>query len=446
MSSTPPVIAWAESPPSGRTAIVAPAAQRQAEGWVENRPLSAEEINWLWNAVGGVTQRVAKFTAQETAASTLSAGMSCILDEDSEDTPFAQEGFVFNGGGGDGTMDVDSQHVYYCRGNYGERWDREPSGGAPTNRIQYDASGSPTNSNAIVSDGETVFMAVDNRVVAFNAATATQLWDYDHGAEVHDIALVNDTHLVLGGALGTGNVHVRVLSKAAGAASGTYQHSASGAVYAVASNGRQVFIAGDASSYSSGATIRGLIVLGSVLRDEAGEGPNTASTAGMAWDDASFGTTLRKGCLACDRKRLTVIHPQTKLVQVELRSVADGRVLQSRQIAEEPRGVTMDHSFVYVACADTIGSGAVGCCEVYALPELAYCHRIYSDGSVSGGGASNEGVMGIASDGTAVFLNQVGHSIITRHRVPAGSRMWARVDATERQHPPHQQLIPTWGA
>lgn len=448
MSSTPTVIVWAESPPSGRTAIVAPSAQRQAEGWVENRPLSAEEINWLWNAVGGVTQRVAKFATQEDAAETLSEGMSCILDEDSEGEPFAQEGFSVAGGTAEGRIDVDSRYVYITAGAFAERFDRAPSGSTvpPSGRTQYSPSPSGSTARAVVTDGTTVFLAVDDRVVAFDAATASQLWDYDHGAAVHDLALVDDTRVAMCGALGTGNYHVRMLSKSGGAVSGSYQHhSTAGVVYAIASNGRQIFIAGDASDYTSGATIRGLRNVGGLFRAATTEGGATATTSGMAWDDARFGTTVRHAALACDRRRLAVLHPESALVQVELRCAADGTVLQTREIAEEPRGVAMDHSYVYVSCSDSLSTTPTGFVEVYALPDLAYCHRIYSDGSGYTTGDPDEGVFGVASDGTAVFAREVLHGVVTRHRVPAGARLWARVDATDRTQPPFQQLIPTWG-
>jgi hypothetical protein len=245
---------------------------------------------------------------------------------------------------------------------------------------------------------------------------------------------MDGTRIYLVGEAGSGTHHARGVTLSTGAVAWSYQHTATGGdeLWSVATNGKQVFVAGDVSSYSSGASLRALYASNGY--DEANEGGTGADTTGSAWDLSPGWEVTANQCLATDGRCLFVGYASGAVRQLEVRGCADGTVTASLSFAGSVVAVAVDQDHVLVA-------NSASPYKIWAYDKQTLA-PVWSFLNSAAGAPAPEAV---ASDGCAVFCGFT-HTVLSRTltRLYRGNRpgLWRRVDPDEDFLPYRQQIIP----
>lgn len=437
------MLSWCTAP-ADPADIADPGATLKASGWDPGVSVpQGEHLNWLFWACGQLANAsgAMRYTDLQVAildwtelAGTAIEGTFLVDEHDGANAPGTIHTDTDTGQGVT-SVSAAGTLVAYCEDGqllgYAVRRD------TTTAVAQYDLTGAATFDalSRIVTDGKYTAVSYGNFVEVFNALTGVSIYQHDHGAQVYDIAM-DGTRLYYVGALGVGgttdDAQACALTLAAGALVWRYRHGAGAghALYAVASNGRQVFVAGQASDYGSGATIRALDAL--TGNDATGEGGYTAAdTLGLAWDDIQATTSPAYGMtLTTDGASLWCAYGSTAARQIERRGCVDGLVLADAEIAGvNVTCIAVDQRYLLVAHD---GADAV---IAFDKQTLSRSWRWLDP--------AGAGVNAVTSDGCAVF---VGCDTAARRlaRLYRGNQptIYRRVNVANNHLPYRLQAVP----
>lgn len=240
---------------------------------------------------------------------------------------------------------------------------------------------------------------VNTTIMIAAGAPFDMAWDQDH---VYIVS--NDP-----------NGQLIALNRTTGVLVYRYDHSAGFiALESIAvAGGSLLFVGGAASSFASGATLRGIVALtGADAVNEGGLGSSP-----LAWDLVQATPTGNTGVMATDGKRLFV----GEGAAVQQRSMVDGSTVGSTfaPVAATIRGVTVDQDYVYA------NDGAVG--VAFTKSGHAKVWQV-----IFGFGVDRR----MVSDGTAVFFD--------RQRVARGNYgpiRFKKIDPTVATHVALRQVL-----
>lgn len=427
---------------AGAATATKPDDSTLGHGYDPDAVLTAENLTWLLQAFAGIGAHTPLVFASpddailyltyQAASGIIVAGtptyIPCVVDE-------------YDGNHAPGTIhtDTDVGHpvtsvgvsgaaVVYC--SSGQLIGHAVGRDTTTAIASYDLAGAATFDvySRIITDGSRYTICSYGQFVECFTYAGVHVWTYDHGAQVYDIAM-DGTRVYLVGAIGTGSHHARALTLVAGAGVWDYRHSAAGSLYAVATNGRQVFVAGTASSYASGATIRALEA--TTGNDAANEGGTAADTLGLAWDDVQATPIGAWGMTLCtDGPSLFVGYSAAAARQVERRGANDGTILASAEIpTENVLCIAVDQRYLFAAHD---GADAV---VAFEKQTLSRAWRWLEP-------AANP-INAVASDGFAVFAGcDVAARRLTRLYRGNSSTLCRRCDPADDSLPYRLLLVP----
>jgi outer membrane protein assembly factor BamB len=430
---TPPSTrpSWANS--AAPSDIATPPSATQAAGWLGGVKPPHEWVNWWWQLVGQWIDFVAD-TAQvfsdltvavDYADANLSAGdMVVVFEDDNATGPGTREAKNQTGGTGPfGGIDACGDLVVFSIGafdNRGINRDLDGSGPSGSPICNYVRTNSGSN-YAIKTNGNRTVQAYGNYVECFNATTGASIWVFDATVPVADLCIcAGYVYIVHGTTSGAGDATAnRQLHKLAlldGAVQWSLQHGAGSVeLRSVCTNGRQVFVAGQASSYASGANMRA--IRASDGYDATGECNNGADTTGVCWNrvDAVIHGTGR--VFDCDGAMLYSGYPSAATYQLEAIGQGDG--ISAWQIAHtdgtmDAIHVSADQDYVYLCTTDG-GAPANGYLEAYDKRTGALAWR-WADPDETPFPASP---LAAVSDGCKVFV--IGNADQYIYRVSRGN-------------------------
>jgi hypothetical protein len=191
----------------------------------------------------------------------------------------------------------------------------------------------------VFTDGTHAFYIAGTKIASWTVADGTFVWEYDHGATIHDGCFFNGRVFIVG-AVGTGGYSCRSLLYDSGIVNWSFDHGTE--LRGVAAAQGRVFVAGVASSHPSGANLRA--IHDATGRDATGEGGNGAST-GFAWDqvratDPSFWT------ITTDGRSLYMVWPVAAPYHLEAIDVCSGDVSRGRALSGALTFPTCDTDYV----------------------------------------------------------------------------------------------------
>ncbi len=335
-----------------------PSASRKLLGYVAGLIPPAGQHNWLFQKLGQwvtfLSTSPVVYATQEAAAADTSSGDVCIVDEKTDNSAGNLEtGYASNGkAAGTNILDiaVSATHVYYLEaGVTVHRGALRSAPGTPTLTLTQTNAGTAIR---IVTDGDRVLICAGNYVEMFNATTGVSVWAYNHGATVNDACFGAGGVVFMCGALGTGNMHARTLSRTLGTAIASYRHSnAAGTLEACAYANDLYYIAGAASDYASLADVRALTT---GLLAETAEGPGSADTTGRAWN-RNFGTSIvRNGAMTTDGRLLWLGYPTGATYQVMAYNLVTGATVAEIDLGTHTtQSLDADHRWIVVGTIDT---------------------------------------------------------------------------------------------
>ncbi len=415
--------------------LVAPEPAKQDAGWAFLNPVPHQHVNWFWNLVSqwlqflSATNRV--FNDLGTAIAfvedpTNNAGVGDLLtvfEDDSANGPGITQATLGTAAGfSSGYVDASGDVVAIADGSVDPRlFKRDLS--------TLIATLARTNSgvnNVIRTDGNTTVVGYDVFVEAFNIA-GVSLWVFDLGTVVAkdlcmsdgDVYVVHEITTAAGDVVADRHLHKLLLAN--GTIVWDYQHSTGGALRSVCTNGRQVFVGGDASTFASLATVRA--VGANSGSDAAGEGGNGVNVDGFAWDSAQAPI----GDRVMDSDGLLLYIGGSDIVSQQLVAVgqAEGDLAWAYvhpDATQKALHVSVDQTYVYATYGDNSGAPNVGFMRAHdkrtGVPSWQF-------GAPSGGGVA-AGVCTV-SDGQAVwYLGGVDDNNLrrlTRWNVPTQFRV-----------------------
>lgn len=442
MPITPPsnLPTWATSPGDPGD-VSQPPVPTQDAGWQGGIKPPHEWVNWWWNLVGQwvlfVAQSATVFDdlddALDYADANLSAGdMLTVYEDDSATGPGVLEDTGLSGAIGPyGGIDTCQGLVVFCVGSFDPRGvnrNLDGSGPTPPNPIATYTRTNAGSNWCIKTDGTYTVVAYGQYVECFNATTGASLWVHDNDVAVADIALcAGAAYIVHGITAGTGdataNRHLHKLDLATGTVQWSLQHSPAGdELRSVCTNGRQVFVAGTASGYGSGATTRAVVASNGY--DAAGECGNGADLSGLAWDRVDAVVHGAGRVLDCDGTMLYFGNVLAAAYQLEFIGQADGVTaigIAHPDATINAAHVSVDQDYVYLSTTDG-GAPAAGYVEAYDKRTGALAWRWTT--------AINDASIAAVSDGCKVFALGADTSEIwriSRGNVPTRFRV---VDST----------------
>ena len=402
-----------------------PTDSQIAQGYPSGQPVPAEEFNWLAYMIGqGLLPR---FETLEEAVEGMSdsAGaaieQACLVDEhDMDQAPGTAHTTT------DTSDDVDSvavtaKSIILMHDGAGTIVSRERD---TTTAVATYTKTNVGNNFKVCSNGEYVALAYGAFVELFDHDTGVSQWVHNNVSTVNDICM-DGTHVYVAGQLAANQV--KALTIAAGALTWSYDHNAN--LFSIATNGRQVFVAGTASGHGSAATMRALDA--ATGNDAANEGGTALDTTGAAWDLAPNAIAANER-LACDGRYLYAIDSGAA-AHLTVRGCADGVTLTSRNIAglANEHSIAVDQDLVLVAY-DAAGVNIVG---AFNKSDLSMTWNWQP-----AAGAINS----VATDGTAVFTGYDTGGGSSIARIYRGNRpgVWRRVDPGDDYLPMRQLIVP----
>lgn len=437
---------WADdslAPPNPVADIDTPTAARISVGFDGALPPTAGHLNWLlyWLCqwIGWLDTAPTVYVSQQTAIADTAVGEIAVVDETlAELYGHAGEAIANYATAGKAAgndlidMSADGKWIWYAEVGSAIRGQLRSAPGVDAITISKTNAGTISR---IVSDGYIVVVAYGQYVEAFLASTGASLWVYDHGAVflIHDICL-QFTYVLAVGERGTGNVTCRLLNRATGASVATYDHNATVRACCWA-NGRY-YIAGAASGYASGATLRALNESLQGATAEAG----TADTTGRAWDIVQTDAQTRTGTLASDGRYLYGGLATAAAVQLERRNLITGASESTADLGTHTvQRLAVDQGGLVIATIDTGAADrgyAWGFVRDSLSPAWRYQHTagrnldtITTDGSRIWVGAeiaaAENGIQSIARGAGPTIFRRQDHSIVGdsgQSRRPSGLR------------------------
>lgn len=414
MLTIPTLPRWATG---GSADVSEPPDATKDTGWVAKIRPPHEWFNWLglltYNALNYVFARVRQYTSLDALAAAVGVGDTAeLMEDDSAHLPGSQIS-SFSSGATVHDIAADGAYVYVAHANSCTKYTRAG--------VASGVTFTPSTADTIVrvvTNGEVVLLAYGTRVQAFEASTGVSRWIVDHGATVRDVAL-DATRAYLVGDPDTSagaNITLRAIYLSSGATNWTHAHGDNTTtVYSVATDGRMVFIAGDARPTGSGANLRGINA--SNGRDATGES-GVADTDELSWNAVTATDVISPGCLAVDEGRLFVAYQSA--VSLESRSKLTGEVLRSvtppsSMVAQR---VSLDQDWVVVGSSVT-GDVAVA----FTKPDLAAGWRFNSTG---GARVATDGAAVFASTGSTVSRVARGNGAERRLRITPATALGAR--------------------
>ena len=375
----PDLYAWADDAAAD---VSEPSASRKALGYVGGMVPPAGQHNWLfqkfWEWFAWLSDSPVVYPTLQAAALDTEAGDICVVDEKSDQSAGTLDaGYASNGkAAGTDLIDiaVSATHVFYAELATTHRGALRSAPGTATLSLVQTNAGTV---RRIVTDGAIVLICYGNYVEAYTATTGASLWAYNHGAAVNDACFGASGIVFICGALGTGNVHARTISRTLGTASANYRHSnAAGTLEACCYANDGYYIAGAVSDYASLASLR---CLTTGLLAATAEGPGVADLAGRAWNVATVApdTVTRNGALTTDGRLLYVGYATAAAVQAEARNLVTGAAAGTIDLgAHTVNSIDVDHRWLVVGTIDT---GDANRAHVYGIDpqtmQLAWHYR-----------------------------------------------------------------------
>ena len=411
----------------GAADVTEPPTQRKELGWIAGLIPPAGYWNWWMNLVGDwltfLETAPQVYSTLEAAAAGTTPGDICIVDEkdlSAGSSPGAEDvtGIAV-------TADILSvcstgRGVIYARTTIIVEVERSDF----TTVIQTYVKTIAGNNVRVITDGEFVFITTGRYAEAFRCDTGASVWTKDFGATVtmRDLCICRN-RLVLGGVSSGGGANVFCVDPADGSTIWSFTHgNAASEIHAVAASGARAFIAGVASSFASGATLRALVLdSGAALTNEGGAAVDATFTA---WNVVQPDEQIRHFTLATDGRHLFCGHDNTSAVQIEVRGCADGEIVIERTITGfDVQCLSVDQGLLV---ASGIGGASDYMTVAMDRKTLAtswrYANTLYDHTSC-------------VADGTGVFIGRgsIGipaiPALVRRHR---GNRptLYRRVDYT----------------
>lgn len=392
-------------------------------------------VNWFWNLVGDwltflSTAPTVYDTLQDAYADT-TAGDIVIVDE--KDGSLGASPGESKASGLTAGIDVDAlcctgKSVIYASGANLVELARDDFATV----IRTYAPTVVGNITHVTSDGSVLVLIAGFRYVeCLRLSDGVSLWTYDATAAFAiGTACICRNRYVVAGSNGAGD-DVACLNLATGALYWSFNHGAT--VYGIAAAGARVFLAGHASGFASGATLRCLrLDTGAAATNEGGA---AVDATGTAWNQVQPDRQEHFNTLATDGRHLFCGMPLGAASQLEVRGCGDGEVLQSKVITNyDVQGIAVDQGFVFVVAATagalgrTMAFDRTSFAMAWAWADPTYDHAF------------------VAADGTGMFVGRAGlvagqPALYRRHR---GNRptMFRRLDYTvDNDAPPCLQAL-----
>jgi hypothetical protein len=422
---------WATAPSGGAT-VDEPPGGLQARGWIPfNKPPSGF-VNWAWNRFSDWAAHFASLsssfpTLQDAVEAPLTAplnvGDSCLIDEIETVVPGAVELDVATTAGIAPVFGVTSggQYLVYVASapQIFRVVERDGSAvirtWAPTNPF--------TTLHDIKTDGVDVIFSYDDAttttVECFDITTGLAKWTVTPIAvsTFFSNLAIDDERVYLVG--DTPAQELVVLNKSTGATVYVYDHSgvATAPLRSVATNGRLVFVAGDASGHASAATLRGIIAATGF--DVGNEGGLGADATGVAWNQVQANLTGANRSMDTDGSTLYVIQNVGVNAALSVRGCGSGAEAANVAIRNNSGSCWVDQDYIVTSSS----------AEITALAKTSLAEAWL--------GAAPGGFLWAITDGTAVFASG-GNRLARGNLRPQRFR---RVDPTAEKSLPMRQLI-----
>lgn len=423
---TDPVPNWADT---GTRTV--PSTSKRTAGWIFTDPPPFDFVNWFWGVVGDwvlhLSTSSSRFPSLEAAAKALAIGDTGIVDEwDGASFP-GEELITVALGGVTGASAISVSGRSVCYAFDGTTLELKERSDLTTNAAAAAFVPTAATIRRTLNDGKFIAIAVGNFVELFDHDLGgAPIWNYDHGAQVNDIAM-DGTHVYLVGDAGTGTHHARAILISTGLSAWDYDHQAN--LEAVATDGRRVFVAGAASGAASGATMRALNATNG--NDAANEGGTAADTEDIAWDLVDANGATSRGQLATDGRGLLVVGMSAGTNRVQTRSTGDGTSIAFGALTGGSiPPVDVDQHYVYGMM--TVGADQrILAFEKHTLA-LAWVSETADDYTL------------IATDGGALFATLDNSPPFQLAKIARGNdtRLWRRVDQADDYLRMRQQIVP----
>lgn len=402
-------------------AVTEPTSQRKANGWIAGLVPPADYWNWLLRHLGQWVTYLASaptvYATLEDAYADLDPGDLAIIDE-GDSSLGASPGDVDTSGLSSGVnvaaVCITGKSVIYSTGTDLVELNRDDF----TTVIRTYTKTVSGSIVRLISDGNLVYLLCGRRAEAMRLSDGVSVWTKDFGATLtmSDMALTRN-RLLFGGNDTGAAANVYCLNAEDGTTYWTFNHGAQ--IRSVAASGTRGFMAGTASSYASGATLRCVLLdSGAAVTNEGGA---SVDTTGTAWNVVQPDIQIIRATLATDGRSLFTGLPSTAANQLVMRGCADGVVVASKVITGfGVKGLSVDQGLV-LCCLST---GALGQALALSRHNLAAVWR-WVDPTYDH--------TGIASDGAGVFVGRSpGAAVAALFRRRRGNRptVFRRTDYT----------------
>ena len=421
---------WADAPAPPSAGITKPGTGLRTIGWADFTTPPAAFVNWAWNDFATWAAHMASVSssfptledaARAPATAPLIVGDSCLIDEDDQDLPGAtvlatlDSNIVLAD-----RIDTAGEFVALQAAVTGSPglwhlFDRDGSGVIQS----FDPTNANTNTVRILADGDEFVAVYDD-----GTTTTVEMFEPDVSGQYVSkwvVTPLTATRIALDIAWDSNRVYIVgdepggeliALTRSTGATQYTYDHSGAGVAQlrSVATNGRLVFVAGEASGSGSGATLRGIVAADGF--DAAGEG-GLGTNALLAWDAVQASLTAIGGVMATDGRRLYVGRGGQDF---EARGCGDGVIVQTKAARTSVASVMVDQDYVIVMDGtETVAWDKIDLAEAWRGAGTGFA----------------------ATDGAAIFTRD-GKRLARGNMRPT---MFRRVDPTAEPWLPLRQLL-----
>lgn len=444
---------WATVGPSVRQE---PDVARKNSGWEGGDVPPEKEVNWFWNLVYQWIQHAA--TSGGSVYTDLAEAIGDVATDDVV-TIWEDDGDLGAGrlhtqavGSAPGKSAANRRGGIDCAGDlvvYAPGDDVDPIGilrdlsDIGSAGVTYTRTTTPGEMMALQTDGEITVGVYESTgpiyyVECWNATSGASIFQKSFGAnDIYDIAIGPDHIYVVTtrtAAVGdiAANQQLQALNRSTGAVVWGYQHDSNNvALHAVCTNGRQVFVAGDAAPNATLTNANMRAIRASDGFDAAGDGGNGTDDEGLTWDKLIgevFGAIRQ---LACGHGRVFTTHSDAAGAQVIAHGQATGaedwtyvHPLASGS-AYEGKQVCVDQDYVIVGFTDDSAAPTPGEINAFDPRDGTVIWRAFDQL-----GPSPVGCHRLCTDGSAVFAMSEGNAEVYRFtRGNVGYR--ARKSATD---------------
>lgn len=409
--------------------VTEPPDQSKGLGWQRGVPPVAGWMNWLLNNIYEwlvyFNATVLVFDDLEEAIASLAVGDLCVVYEDDTapateaievQTAYTATTFL------DADIDTCGDIVVICGGDndpMGVGRDLDGAENAGTPDVSYARTNTGT-CTAVRTNGTYTVTAYGQYVECFNATTGASVWVYDNGVGDSPIDMCISRNRVLFVTTTTaGGYQLICLNLTTGAVVWSFDHNAA-SLYAIATNGHQVFVVGAASGHASGANFRAINFDNG--RDATGEGVNGIDPTGRAWNQV-LASVAAIAALACDGQFVFLGRDSGAANQVSCYAAGDGSNVWNIAHPDGTlhcRHLVVDQDYV-ICCMSDDGTPAEGYLEARDKRTGALVWRWAASDET----ATHTACMAACSDGQAIFAiaeDEARIWRITRGNVPVRMR------------------------